>query len=305
MNIKLNENIEIIEDQPKENTKANEIYVSVIFHYDSMNWQGYIPIEYRRTGVSIDFDDKYHLYKYLNHIYEEMDPKNLKDWKKEQDEFWKTKNAKVTKSFYDVLSEGGWKCSSCQMPRNANPQRRIQDLKEYGYTIATDLSRYCPHCKKNTSHRILLPIPRGDSKGNGYETWSTKLKERIIKTLNSIDVYENTKNTHCVIDHKFSEIRWDENTKEENPDSMTEEEIKNKFQLLTNQKNQQKREVCRNCYQTGKRGTIYGIPFFYKGGEKWDPSIPTKGKKAEQGCVGCPWYDIQKWREELIKKINK
>ena len=190
------------------------------------------------------------------------------------------------------------------MPRNPNPQRRIQDLKEFGYTIATDLARYCPNCNKNTSQRILLPIPRGGNTGNGYETWTPALRKRIISILDSFDVYEYVNTPHCLPDHKFSEIRWDDETKAENPDTMTEEEIKNKFQLMTNQRNQQKREVCRNCYQTGKRGIIFGIPFFYEGGPDWDNSIPKKGKDAERGCVGCPWYDIKKWREELLKRIK-
>ena len=152
---------------------------------------------------------------------------------------------------------------------------------------------------------MLLPLDRQQENGNGYETWSLELRKRIIKVLNAIDVYENVKSPHCLPDHKFSEIRWDENTKSENPDDMTDEEIQQKFQLLTNQRNQQKREICRRCYQTGKRGVIFGIPFYYEGNENWDESIPKTGKDAEKGCVGCPWYDIKKWREELIKTLEK
>ena len=80
---------------------------------------------------------------------------------------------------------------------------------------------------------------------------------------------------------------------------MTDQEIREKFQLLSNQRNQQKREVCRNCFQTGKRGTIYGIQYFYEGTDRWDSQIPSKGKAAEKGCIGCPWYDIARWRKEL------
>ena len=43
---------------------------------------------------------------------------------------------------------------------------------------------------------------------------------------------------------------------------------------------------------------------FYAGGDKWDSKIPKTGRAAEAGCVGCPWYDIQKWREELQKLID-
>lgn len=308
MSVELLRGIEIIEDIKKPNTKATERYVHVRFTYEDSQtiWDGYVPIEYRRTGTNIDFNDKDALHKHLNYIYSAMEPQNFPAWKKEQEQFWTTKpKAKVTKEFFDTLAKGGWKCGACEMPRNLNPQRRIQDLKEYGYTIATDLSRFCPKCKRNTSHRILLPIPRGGAQGNGYETWSPELRKKIIKVLGGIDVYEGTPSVHLLPDHKFSEIRWDENTKVENPDTMTPEEIKAKFQLLTNQRNQQKREVCRNCFQTGKRGTIFGISYFYKGDENWDKSIPAKGKEAEKGCIGCPWYDIQEWREHLTRLIKQ
>lgn len=86
---------------------------------------------------------------------------------------------------------------------------------------------------------------------------------------------------------------------------MTDDEIIQKFQLLDNQRNQQKREVCRKCFQDGIRGTIYGIKYFYKGAEEWDNKIPVKGKAAEKGCEGCPWYDIEKWRKMLNDEIER
>ena len=60
-------------------------------------------------------------------------------------------------------------------------------------------------------------------------------------------------------DHKFPEIRWDADTKGENSDNMSVEEIVSKFQLLDNQRNLQKREVCRACFQTNKRRTLTEI----------------------------------------------
>jgi hypothetical protein len=151
---------------------------------------------------------------------------------------------------------------------------------------------------------LLLPINRVELAGNGYETWSPALRKRIIRLLGGIDVYEGTSSAHCLPDHKFSEIRWDDATKAENPDAMTDEEIRQKFQLLTNQRNQQKREVCRTCFQTGKRGYPFGIKYYYVGTEDWDSSIPAKGKQAERGCVGCGWYDIAEWRRQLMKKLK-
>ncbi|WP_294407416.1 restriction endonuclease [uncultured Clostridium sp.] len=305
MTVILNENIEIMEKERKKHSKASEEYVYVKFKYKDDTWEGWVPVEYRRTGISLKTDDE--VYAHLNLVYEQMDPRNLESWMKKQDKFWKEEKsgATTTKGFYDVLVEGGWKCVACTLPNNPNWARRIQDLKEFGYTLATDINKYCPNCGKNKTHLILLPIERGSSKGNGYETWSSTLRKKIIKILNGIDVYENVKNPHCLPDHKFSEIRWDENTKTENPDNMTDEEIKKKFQLLTNQRNQQKREVCRICFQTGKRGYPFGIKYYYKGGEEWDKSIPKKGRNAEAGCIGCGWYDIAEWRNKVLNKLEE
>lgn len=302
----LNSNIKILEEKRKVHSKASEEYIHVFFTYpkEKTTWDGWVPVEYRRTGISIKSEEE--LINYLNKVYDEMKPSNFFDWKKQQDEFWGEKEkAKITKSFFDVLSKGGWKCVGHDFPENPNFARRIQDLKEFGYTLATDTKRYCPVCKKNKTHIIMLPIKRGTLEGNGYETWSSSLRKRIIKLLGSVDAYENTFSAHCLPDHKFSEIRWDDKTKSENLDTMTDGEIFEKFQLLTNQRNQQKREICRTCYQTGKRGIIFGIPFFYKGNEYWDESIPKKGEEAEKGCEGCAWYDINRWRKELLKNITK
>jgi hypothetical protein len=117
-------------------------------------------------------------------------------------------------------------------------------------------------------------------------------------------VYEDRKAGADILpDHKFPEIRWDEHISEDN-EKITDKRIKEKFQLINNKRNEQKREACRSCYQTGKRGTIFGINYFYEEGEKWPEDVPKNGQEAEQGCVGCGWYDITKWRDALNKKAN-
>lgn len=290
----------------RKHSKASERYVDVSFTYADKIIYTSVPIEYRRTGLDIPGDDIDAVNEYLDKIYNELNPKNWDKWREEQNEFWASKsNAAVTKAFFDCLSKTfDYTCVNCQLPQNPNWARRIQDLKEFGYTIATQLSRNCPHCKKNTTHLIMLPVKRGGV--TGYETWSKELRERIVNLLNSYDVFEakQIRKEGLLPDHKFSEIRWDENTKRESLENLTEKEILRDFQLMSNQRNQQKREVCRNCYQTGKRGIIYGIPFFYEGTENWDSSIPKKGKEAEKGCVGCAWYDIERWRKELLKILK-
>lgn len=300
---KLNPNIKIVENERKKHSKASEEYIHVEFTYSDSEWDGWVPVEYRRTGLSIKSEEQ--LNKYLNEIYPQMNPSRYPAWLEKQEKFWKKNKAgaKVTKSFFDVLAEGGWKCG-CDLPQNPNPSRRIQDIKDCGYIITTDTKRYCPKCKKNTAHWRMLPIERANNDGNGYETWSPFLRKNIMKVLEDFDVYECKKSKSCLPDHKFSEIRWDKDTKSENSDNMTDEEIRQKFQLLSNQINQKKREVCRICFQTGKRGIAYGIPYFYEGNEEWDSSIPKSGKEAERGCIGCAWYDFAEWRKHLIDELN-
>jgi hypothetical protein len=193
-----------------------------------------------------------------------------------------------------------------QFPANDNPQRRLQDIKELGYTIASR-----PTGIKIKREFLLVPIPRYANAG--YETFSIPFRKKALQVLNQLNVYELSEANKAGLlpDHKFPEIRWDSKTKEENLDTMTETEIKNKFQLLDNQRNQQKREVCRKCFQTNKRGIIFGIHYFYEGNEHWETNFISQnkeiikiGKSAELGCIGCAWYDIQKWRESLNALIQ-
>jgi hypothetical protein len=288
----------------RSHTKASEIYIDVIFHYEKVPYHTSIPLVYRRTGTEIpenEIDD------YLSKVYGEIHPENWTEWKKEQKLFWDGKpGAGVTRAFFDILAEKfKWCCVSCTLPKNPNWARRIQDIKEFGYTLATDTKKPCGRCQENRTQIILVPIKRGGI--TGYETWSPGLRTHIVKVLEAFDSFEAKKlrKEGLLPDHKFPEIRWDAITRRESLEDLSDSDIKRDFQLLSNQRNQQKREVCRNCFQTGERGMIYGIPFFYQGSERWDVSVPTTGKDAEEGCLGCGWYDINTWRIELIKRLSE
>lgn len=305
-----NSNIRINSQEIKKHTKAAEQYVDVTYRFDNGNfpyreWSPWIPIEYRRTGISIEGDQA--ISAYIEKIYAQLSSQSYDKWLSSEEQFWNTekKRAKITREFFESLADLKWHCSECSLPANPNWARRIQDLKDFGYTIATDTKRFCPKCGKNTTHLILIPLPR-NAQGNGYETWSPKLRRRIIKVLKHYDAYEGkTSNANLLPDHKFSEIRWNKDTKAVNDDNMSDDEIKAKFQLLTNLRNEQKREACRKCFLSGKRQCPFGIKYFYEGNEEWDPKIPQRGKEAEQGCIGCGWYDIEKWRQELNKQLEE
>lgn len=288
----------------RRHSKASERYVDVTFYYDNNDcWDGSIPIEYRRTGT--DLSSQSDIDEYVQQVYKFCDPQLYPKWRQQQQEFWLSKQkATVTKSFFDALTSFQWTCVNCQLPPNPNWARRIQDLKEMGYTIATDTTKQCKECGNRNTHIILVPLPRGGI--SGYETWSPSLRKRIVNLLNGYDVYENRlgKKENLLPDHKFPEIRWGSYTKRDSLEDLTDQEIIEQFQLLSNQRNQQKREVCRQCYQTGIRGFPFGIKYYYLGNEQWDTNIPKSGQIAEQGCIGCGWYDLQKWRISLNNCIN-
>lgn len=289
----------------RDHSKASERYIDVILNFDDgKQLETSIPTRYRRTGTDINDDE---VDAYITKVYDEIHPSKWAAWQVEQKTFWDKKpKAFITASFFNVLAKNfTWSCASCCFPPNPNFARRIQDLKEFGYTVATHTNRKCNECKKNTTQLILLPIRRGGV--TGYEEWTPALRTRIIRVLGAFDAFEAKPmyKEGLLPDHKFPEIRWDSDTKRSSLEDLTDSDIKRDFQLLSNQRNQQKREVCRACFQTGVRGTIYGISFYYEGSPMWDNNIPQTGKAAEAGCVGCGWYDIQAWRDALIKKRNK
>jgi len=302
---KLLNNKYIIVESFREHSKASEKYVDVNFvQKDGYIWKGAIPYFYRRTGLFIETPKQ--LADYLNEIYPNFTKSKIQEFQDIETKRWNDEMAgkKTTKGFFDSLLDLSWKSVKHDLPTNPNWARRIQDIKEFGYTLATDTKRRFTGKYQTGTHILLVPLPKGGV--TGYEVMSSAFKAKAISVMEATNVYEFSKtNKHGLLpDHKFPEIRWDEETKAENPEGMPEQEIKDKFQLVDNQRNQQKREVCRKCFQSGIRGKLYGIDYYYKGDQNWPENTPKMGKEAESGCIGCGWYDIQEWRDSLNKLIE-
>jgi len=278
-----------------DNNKASETYVRTTFiQDDGFKWDTVVPYVDRRAGLNIETEQE--LAEYLISIKPYFRKNAMEKWKKQELKRGLI-GGSVTPLFFNVLLS--FKEEFERFPVNPNSARRIQDIKDAGYTLAS-VPR--PNGLKGYN-RILLPLPLHAEMG--YETFTSQFKARVIRLLRERNAFEArvTAKRALIPDHKFSEVRWDDETKAENSMKMTDAEIIQKFQLLDNQRNQQKREICRRCFQEGIRGTIYGIKYFYEGDENWDPNIPKVGKAAEKGCKGCPWYDIELWREMLNEKL--
>lgn len=257
-----------------ENNKASENYVRTTFVQDNgFTWDTVVPYVDRRAGMEIKTEEE--LSEYLKSIKPYFQENAMKSWKRQEEQRGLI-GGDVTPLFFKVLLSFKEECEN--FPANPNPARRIQDIKDAGYTIAS-VSR--PNGLKGYN-RILLPIPLHAKME--YETFTPQFKARVIRLLKERNAFEArvTAKKALIPDHKFSEVRWDDETKAENSMNMTDAEIVQKFQLLDNQRNQQKREICRKCFQEGIRGTIYGIEYFYQGTEKWDTNIPQKEKPQKK-----------------------
>ncbi|MCH2060594.1 MAG: hypothetical protein MK183_08190, partial [Verrucomicrobiales bacterium] len=135
------------------------------------------------------------------------------------------------------------------------------------------------------------------------------LQDRVLTLYSHIDVIENRERAphELVIDHRFPMERWGK-AEDDLSSRMSDNDIKRKFQLLKfdqgGNHNLLKSRACEKCISTGQRGAPLGIKFFYEGNESWPNDIPSNGSEAEQGCIGCGWYDFAQWREKLNQHLS-
>jgi len=216
---------------------------------------------------------------------------------------------------FDLLSDGEWHCRSCEGKQVASEQYAggggIQGLQRgtksrHGLVIETK-KEHCLTCSKKT----IWDRWTGDLKSaNAAASIPTALVNRILNVYQLTDAIENRKRAkhELVIDHRFPMERWGQSETSHDV-KMSESDIKKKFQLLkkddSGNHNLLKSRSCENCIKTGKRATPLGIRFWYFGDENWNPEIPSSGVEAEQGCVGCGWYNFEQWRDALNQKLDE
>ncbi|BAY97112.1 putative restriction endonuclease [Tolypothrix tenuis PCC 7101] len=224
------------------------------------------------------------------------------------------KTAPIQLKVFDLLSDHKWHCRKHEGKAVASDQYAggggIQGLQRgnkqrAGLVIETE-SKYCEVCGRKVKwDRWTGEIKSANSAANIPKS----LVQRILQVYSYTDVIEQRKRAahELVIDHRFPMERWGDN---EPPHliSMSDIEIQKKFQLLkkdtSGNHNLLKSRSCERCINTGKRGTPFGIRFWYQAGEDW-PSIHKRGAEAEDGCIGCGWYDFEAWRNALNLKLAR
>ena len=220
-----------------------------------------------------------------------------------------------THGVYLVLRDQQWHCRECEY-RHLNITQiaggsGIQGLQRGtanrpGMSIKS-ANHLCKKCNRQTRQDKwdgqFVSAVQGSS-------MPTQFVERAVRLLGGRDIIERTKRptNQLTLDHKLPRIRWDDKASKEqtNYSNMTDGQIKSYFQLLKKSNgsvshNLLKSRACEKCYKTGQRGKPFNIDFFYSGSTKWQP----QSKHDPQGCIGCGWFDFDKWREELNKTIKR
>ena len=207
---------------------------------------------------------------------------------------------------FGILSDLKWHCAKCEL--KSGQAKTWQVWRQMGIQLDVDEKNnfyktiFCETCKNKTIHRKLksLEILEDTNVRSGLpQNLAKKIKE-LLKFEEALFVRKMMPK-ELEVDHKFPQVRWNEN-EDENKKDMTEEEIRAKFMLLTRSNNLLKSRYCEKCFKSGKRGTFPGIHYWYVGDENWSKDI---NKHDKTGCIGCFWNNPNKWRDELNKLVNK
>ncbi len=283
--------------------KTNDVYKEVEFLYGDKVWQGVLPKFLEKQGLDLTDEDFERL---LDENYALINPNNRKNWIQISDTNWEDKSS-ATYKVLAALHSGKWECRVCGPVPKVNPQAasRLRDLKKRGYVIGSK-RKDCLVCNQKTMHDILVMLPMIEAKfehGNELrKPMSDGLKKRIKQVLGYKEVCFNVIRTEVelLIDHKFPSQRWNQ-PESDNLNNMSEKDINAKFQLLSNQTNMWKSRYCDNCVKNGVRGDFMGLRWYHLGNETWQ----GKTQYDENGCLGCPWYDLEEWKNKLLAKIQK
>ena len=203
---------------------------------------------------------------------------------------------------FETMSDCEWHCTKCELLSGQaktwqvwRQEKGIQlDQDEEGHWYK---KMFCKHCGTNTIHRKLKTTEIIETGLKARTSIPPQIAKRAKELYGCVDEYSVRVEpaNQLEIDHRVPQVRWTSN--EEDNSNLSDEQIIEKFMLLSRANNLLKSRICEECVKTGKRGKGYKvIEFWYEGGEAYSETL---------GCVGCFWHNPKKWRDELNKKIKQ
>ena len=201
---------------------------------------------------------------------------------------------------FEILADCEWHCSACELP-SSQPAKDIQMLRKEGFEFVQNTGQgqgdylRCETCEATTFHRKLTyPFPTG--KSITRQGMPESFKRRVRELYGHRDAFDGSSpSTTLEVDHRVPEIRWDESEDFDHA-SMTDDEVREHFQILTRSHNLLKSRKCESCKETGTRPPFLEVEYYYEGSEEYEASV---------GCVGCGWYDPQAWRAALLAELER
>lgn len=190
---------------------------------------------------------------------------------------------------------GQWSCSVCGTGSN-QPAATFRQVRNLGYQFEEtgpnrwSKKEFCPVCNKRRTHyKLLNADPVFVVKKRLII--DTQTRKRIIKLFDKRDAFSGASISSVPeIDHK---VPWTRLEKDVDASKMSDAEIKQAFQLLTRDHNLLKDRMCDKCKKHSTRPPFFGISFWYAGNSDYVGS-----------CVGCGWYDGERWRAEINRHIK-
>ncbi|WP_205625967.1 hypothetical protein [Halorubrum tropicale] len=247
------------------------------------------------------------------HSEEELEDLSEEEILDEMDNGFQSRDSKIFQTF-EVLVDRNWHCRHEYEHINSDQPAGgggIQGLEggtksRPGLEIESE-NQHCDDCDETKKH---------DRWTGEFKTAVTAaempedVKNDILDYYGHRDAIENRERDEhdLIIDHRVPMARWGEE-EEAISEDISDQEIQRKFQLLKHDikgnHNLLKSRACEHCMETGERGTPLGIKFWYRGGPEWPEDVPEEGEEAEIGCVGCGWYNFDKWRSELNQHLEE
>lgn len=191
---------------------------------------------------------------------------------------------------------GKWTCGYHNSDSN-QPAAIFRELKKRGYAFeevspqrwAKD--QFCRVCGAVRSHYLLKAAePQHPEKER--VTIRPADRKRILGVLGDRDAFTGASITSTPeIDHK---VPWRRLAKDVDAQALSDDGVREHFQLLTREHNLLKDRKCGDCQQANQRPPFMGIAYWYAGGHRY-----------EGDCTGCGWHDGARWRRELNLKLER
>ena len=148
----------------------------------------------------------------------------------------------------------------------------------------------CKHCGTERTHYKLLSL-EPVFKAKPRITITLSQRKRVLELFEGRDAFSGASiSSTPEIDHK---VPWTRMENDIDIATLSDDEIKEHFQLLTREHNLLKDRACSHCKATNKRTPFLGIRYWYEGTEQY------KGT-----CEGCGWYDGIKWRNNVNEHLS-